>query len=66
MGLKQSVVGNTLGEHIGNPWGTYWEPNENPLELEGYMLGTKENWKKILPRVSPLHPKLRKNKIKAL
>jgi hypothetical protein len=38
MGLNQSVIGNTLGEHIwnlGNILGTHWE-------LERNMLGTKE------------------------
>jgi len=34
MGLKPGAIGNTLGEHIGNLMGTYWE-------LEGNMLGTK-------------------------
>jgi hypothetical protein len=51
------ILGKTYGikarcywEH---PWRTHWEPNKNPLELEGYMLGTKENWKKFFP---PFHP----------
>jgi hypothetical protein len=38
MGLKRGVIGNTLGEHIGdlrNIFGTHWE-------LERNMLGTKE------------------------
>ncbi len=39
MGLKRgAIIGNTLGEHIGNlgnVLGTHWE-------LEGNMLGTKE------------------------
>jgi len=39
-----------------HPYETHWEPNGNPLELEGYMLGTKENWKKFFPLLS-LTPK---------
>jgi hypothetical protein len=45
MGLKGGAIGNTFGEHIGNPGNilkTHWE-------LEGNMLGTKEKGKKILP-----------------
>jgi hypothetical protein len=49
---KQGAIGNTLGGHIGN-LGTYWEPDENPLELERNMLGTNENRKKIPPPKTP-------------
>jgi hypothetical protein len=40
MGLKRGAIGNTLGEpreHIWNLMRTHWE-------LEGNMLGTKENY----------------------
>jgi hypothetical protein len=58
MGLKRGAIGNTFGEHIGNPWNilrTHWE-------LEGNMLGTKEKGKKIPPRTQ----NLKRKKIKAL
>jgi hypothetical protein len=35
MRLKQSAIGNTLGEHIGNILRTHWE-------LERNIEGTKE------------------------
>jgi hypothetical protein len=38
-GLKWDVIGNMIGEYIGNMMGTHWE-------LEGNMLETKEKWKK--------------------
>jgi hypothetical protein len=59
-----SEKGRTLGKTYGINAKCYWEPNGNPLELEGYMLGTNENWKYSSPP-SPLCPKLKKIKIKA-
>jgi hypothetical protein len=55
MGLKQGATWNTLGEHVGN-LGTHWE-------FEGNIEGTKEKSKKSSPH--PLHPKLKRKKIKA-
>jgi hypothetical protein len=53
MGLKQGVIGNTLGEHIGNLMRIHWE-------LKGNILGIKEKGKKSSPQ------KLEGKKIKAL
>jgi len=50
MGLKRGAIGNTLGEQIEN--------------LRN-MLGTKEKRKKSYPP-GPPHPKLKRNKFKAL
>jgi len=40
MGLKRGAIGNTLGEHIGNLEGTYWEQrtNENKSRHFKHML----------------------------
>jgi len=63
MGLKQGVIGNSLGEHIGNLGNILvasWEPIGN-------LKGTKEKFKKILPSPAPHPPKkLQRKKIKAL
>jgi hypothetical protein len=55
MGLKRGAIGNTLGEHIRNLMGTHWE-------LEGNILGAKENEKNPHPPIQ----NLKENKIKAL
>jgi hypothetical protein len=49
MGLKRVAIGNTLQEHIENLIGTHWE-------LDGNILRTGENEKKILPP-TPAPPK---------
>ncbi len=33
MGLSQVAIGNTLGAHIGNPLGTWWEQRKNEWKL---------------------------------
>jgi hypothetical protein len=52
MGLKRGVIGNTLGEQIGNLMGTSWE-----------LKGNKGKKKKILPPppCRP-HPKFKRKK----
>jgi hypothetical protein len=49
MGLKRGATWNTLKEHIGNLKGTYREQRKNEKN----------------PPPNPLHPKLKRKKIKA-
>jgi len=60
MGLKRGVIGNTLGEQIGNLMGTSWKLKKN-------MLGTKEKRKKSFPPpLAASTQNLKEKKIKAL